>query len=69
MSIINQLAEFAVKTDINKLSPAVIVECKRDILDAIGCALASINQPKADKGIADFKTVMRAWVWTDGVKR
>ena len=52
MTLIEQLAEFAAKTDYKALPPTVIEECKRDILDSIGCALAAIGQSKAEKGIA-----------------
>lgn len=52
MTIIEQLAQFAAATSIEHLPPAVVDECKRDILDAIGCALAAADQPKAQKGIA-----------------
>jgi 2-methylcitrate dehydratase PrpD len=52
MTIIEQLAEFAATTDYNELPPRVIDECKRDILDSIGCALAANGQFKAEKGIA-----------------
>jgi len=52
MTIIEQLAEFAAATDIKELPAAVIEECKRDVLDALGCALAAKGQPKGEKGIA-----------------
>lgn len=52
MTTIERLAEFTVRTDYNELPPQVVEECKRDILDSIGCALAAMGQPKADKGIA-----------------
>lgn len=51
MTIIEQLAEFSVDTAYEKLPPEVAEECKRDILDAIGCALAAHAQPKAVMGI------------------
>ena len=52
MSLIEQLASFAANTEYRELPPTVVEECKRDVLDAIGCALAAIGQPKAVKGIA-----------------
>jgi 2-methylcitrate dehydratase PrpD len=52
MTLIEQLAEFTAKTDYKALPSTVIEECKRDILDSIGCALAAIGQSKAEKGIA-----------------
>ena len=41
MSLIEQLASFAANTDYQELPPTVVEECKRDVLDAIGCALAA----------------------------
>ena len=52
MTLIEQLAAFAANTQYSELPPKVAEECKRDILDAIGCALAAHGQPKAVKGIA-----------------
>lgn len=52
MNTIDQLAEFTASTRYDALPAAVVAECKRDILDAIGCALAAVGQPKANKGIA-----------------
>jgi len=52
MSTIERLAAFTTATDFDALPSDVVEECKRDILDAIGCALAAANQPKAEKGIA-----------------
>jgi len=52
MTLIEQLAEFAANTDYQKLPSTVVEECKRDILDSIGCALAARGQPKAEMGIA-----------------
>lgn len=51
-NLIEQLAEFAANTEYEKLPSTVAEECKRDILDSIGCALAASGQPKAEKGIA-----------------
>lgn len=50
-TIIEQLAEFAARIQYSELPQVVADECKRDILDAIGCALAAAGQPKALKGI------------------
>ncbi|HSV79421.1 MAG TPA: MmgE/PrpD family protein [Ramlibacter sp.] len=52
MTIIEQLSAFAANTAYGELPSTVIEECKRDILDSIGCALAATGQPKAEKGIA-----------------
>ncbi|KVQ63009.1 MmgE/PrpD family protein [Burkholderia territorii] len=51
-TIIEQLAQFAAGTDYSELPAAVVEECKRDILDSIGCALAAKDQSKGEKGIA-----------------
>ncbi|GAA4353695.1 MmgE/PrpD family protein [Variovorax defluvii] len=51
MTLIEHLAEFATHTRYAELPPRVVEECKRDILDSIGCALAAPGQPKADMGI------------------
>lgn len=51
-TVTEQLADFAAGIRYDTLPPEVVRECKRDILDAIGCALASKGQPKSDKGIA-----------------
>lgn len=52
MNLIEQLAAFATDTTFSTLPTNVVEECKRDILDAIGCALAARGQSKAEKGIA-----------------
>ncbi|KWF32808.1 2-methylcitrate dehydratase [Burkholderia diffusa] len=52
ITIIERLARFATGTDYSKLPSAVVDECKRDILDSIGCALAAKGQSKGEKGIA-----------------
>lgn len=50
-TIIEQLADFSASTAFNRLPAEVIEECKRDMLDAMGVALAAIDQPKARMGI------------------
>lgn len=52
MALVDQLANFAASTSYDDLPANVIQECKRDVLDSIGCALAARGQPKAEKGIA-----------------
>ena len=49
--IIEQLADFAANTEFKALPAEVIEECKRDVLDSIGCALAGVDQPKGLAGI------------------
>lgn len=51
-TILEHLADFAAHTQYAELPSAVADECKRDILDSIGCALAAAGQSKAEKGIA-----------------
>lgn len=51
-TIIEQLADFSANTVFSRLPPEVIEECKRDMLDAMGVALAAVDQPKGKAGIA-----------------
>jgi 2-methylcitrate dehydratase PrpD len=50
-TIIEQLAVFSESTNISLLPANVIEECKRDVLDAIGCAIAGTEHPKGRIGI------------------
>ncbi|HSV81155.1 MAG TPA: MmgE/PrpD family protein [Ramlibacter sp.] len=50
-TIIEQLADFSVNTEFDRLPAKVVEECKRDVLDTIGCALAGIDHPKGRIGI------------------
>lgn len=50
-TIVSQLAAFAAAATPESLPPEVIDECKRIILDSIGCALAATDQPKGEIGI------------------
>lgn len=50
-TIIERLADFTATTRLDQLPANVIEECKRDVLDAIGCALAGIDHPKGRIGI------------------
>ncbi|RZL91575.1 MAG: MmgE/PrpD family protein [Variovorax sp.] len=50
-TIIEQLADFAANADFAKLPSKVVDECKRDVLDSIGCALAGIDHPKGRIGV------------------
>ncbi|HSV79540.1 MAG TPA: MmgE/PrpD family protein [Ramlibacter sp.] len=51
-TIIERLAAFATSTRFQSLPYEVIGECKRDMLDAIGCALSGVDQGKGRRGIA-----------------
>lgn len=50
-TIIQQLADFTADTSFDKLPAAVVMESKRALLDAIGCAVAAIDEPKGRAGI------------------
>lgn len=51
MTLTEQLAAFTASTSFDALPAQVVQEAKRDIFDAIGCALAAKGQPKAVAGI------------------
>jgi 2-methylcitrate dehydratase PrpD len=51
-TVVESLAEFAVRTDFSGLIPAVVEETKRVLLDSIGCALAGRDQLKGTAGTA-----------------
>ena len=44
-TIVQQLADFTAQTDFGNLPAAVVEECKRALLDSIGCAVAAIDEP------------------------
>lgn len=50
-TIIEQLADFSAGTTFDKLPAKVVEECKRDVLDSLGVALAAVDQPKGLAGI------------------
>lgn len=50
-TIIEQLASFSTETRFEDLPPAVVDECKRLVLDSLGCALAATEHPKGSIGI------------------
>lgn len=50
-TIIERLADFAANTETPRLPAHVVDECKRDVLDSIGCALAGIDHPKGRIGV------------------
>ncbi len=50
-TIIAQLADFSAGVDISRLPANVVEECKRDVLDTLGCALAGIDHPKGRMGV------------------
>ncbi|MGY2488656.1 MmgE/PrpD family protein [Cupriavidus sp. CP313] len=50
-TIVEQLAGFTHQSGYNTLPHAVVDECKRILLDSLGCALAAVDQPKGKIGI------------------
>lgn len=50
-TIVQKLASFAAQSDFSQLPDAVVEECKRIILDSIGCALAAVDAPGGRIGI------------------
>ncbi|GHB74006.1 2-methylcitrate dehydratase [Streptomyces viridiviolaceus] len=50
-TLVEQLAGFTLDSEFDQLPPDVVDECKRIVLDSIGCALGAINEPKGRIGI------------------
>lgn len=50
-TIVEQLADFTLETEFPRLPAEVVEECKRLLLDSLGCALASVHEPKGRIGI------------------
>lgn len=50
-TIVERLADFSAHTTYAQLPPPVVEECKRILLDSIGCALGGIEDPKGRIGI------------------
>ncbi len=50
-TIIEQLADFTTEADFSRLPAVVVDECKRLVLDSLGCALAAVDEPKGRIGI------------------
>jgi 2-methylcitrate dehydratase PrpD len=50
-TIVEQLAAFAAEVTYESLPEPVVAECKRILLDSLGCALAAVDQPKGRIGI------------------
>lgn len=51
-TLIEQLADFAVEASIEHMPDDVIHESKRILLDSLGCAVASVGEAGAERGIA-----------------
>ncbi|WP_321884844.1 MmgE/PrpD family protein [Paraburkholderia bannensis] len=56
-TIVEQLARFTLETRLENLPANVVEECKRILLDSIGCALAATGEPKGRIGI-DYARAM-----------
>lgn len=50
-TIVQQLSDFSADATFEALPEDVVHECKRIVLDSIGCAVAAIDQPKGEMGI------------------
>lgn len=50
-TIVEQLADFAVDAAFERLPREVVEECKRQLIDSAGCALAATDSPKGRAGI------------------
>ena len=55
-TIIQQLADFAIKTRWDDLPPDIVQETKMILMDSIGCALVATN---TDKGKANLALAKR----------
>ena len=51
-TIATQLGDFTEQSTFDRLPAAVVEECKRLLLDSMGCAVAATEQPKGQAGIA-----------------
>lgn len=51
MSITSQIADFASETEYRNLSPIVVLETKKLLLDSIGCAIGGIKTQKGEAAI------------------
>lgn len=50
-TIVEHLADFTSDADYSKLPSEVVDECKRLLLDSVGCALGAVDEPKGRIGI------------------
>jgi 2-methylcitrate dehydratase PrpD len=50
-TIVEQLASFGSNCDLEHLPDPVVAECKRIVLDSLGCALAAVDETKGRIGI------------------
>lgn len=50
-TVVGQLAQFTATTEFSQLPTDVVYQCKRILLDTLGCALAATDEPKGEIGI------------------
>jgi 2-methylcitrate dehydratase PrpD len=50
-TIVETLADFTFETDIARLPAEVVEECKRLMVDSVGCALGGLSHPKGQIGV------------------
>jgi 2-methylcitrate dehydratase PrpD len=58
-TLVQQLADFASNARYDRLPPAVIHECKRLVLDSIGCAIGGLDEHKGRAGV-DYGRILGA---------
>ena len=58
-TIVQQLADFTAGATFDNLPPEVVHECKRVLLDSIGCAVAAVDELKGRAGI-DYGRILGA---------
>lgn len=56
-TLVEQLARFTTDTQFDRIPSTVVEECKRILLDSIGCAVAATGEPKGRIGI-DYARAM-----------
>lgn len=56
-TIVSQLADFAASTTVASLPPEIVRESQRILLDSFGCALASLDDAGAQRGVSYAQTI------------
>lgn len=65
VTLVDQLADFAVGATFDSLPDAVVEDSKRVLLDSVGCALAAVQEPKGRIG-AELASLMGGDAGQDG---
>lgn len=71
-TIVERFAGFTARTRYEQLPEEVVRECKRILLDSVGCALAAVDEPKGRAGIAYAQVLggptsgSKAHIWGTG---